>query len=308
VSASDAELIIPRQQWLEQRQAYRTRLQPWVTDRLRRGSRGEKHPVYDFLFEYYSFPATHLLRWSPGVGIALERPAAEELDWPRWFVHEGGRAWLPASAFPCHRLDFLRWASDFLETTLDREPFFGCFGLHEWAMVYQEEQVRHPQVPLRLSRAEINAVVEAGTLRCTHYDAFRFFTPAAVPLNRIALTRVSTLDHDQPGCLHVTMDLYRFAYKIAPFSSSAVLADAFDLARSAREIDMRASPYDLSAFGFTPIPIESRSGRDEYVAAQRELAARAVPIRQELLCQYRRLLRKRLANMSQMSIPSTMTI
>ena len=29
----------------------------------------------------------------------------------------------------------------------------------------------------------------------------------------------------------------------------------------AREIDMRASPYDLSGFGYNPIPVESSAGR-----------------------------------------------
>ena len=306
--SKSGEVLLKHAIWQEERHAHMASLQPWVADRLARGSRGEKHPVYDFLFEYYSFPATHLLRWSPGYGVVLEQPAIEDLDWPRWFVHENDRAWLPASAFPAHRLDYLRWAGDYLEATLEREPFFGCFGLHEWAMVYREESIRHSQVPLRLNRAEINAVVDAGTLRCTHYDAFRFFTPAAVPLNRIALTRETTAEHDQPGCIHATMDLYKFAYKIAPFSTAAVLAEAFELARSAREIDMRASPYDLTAFGFAPIPIESRAGRDEYVAAQRELAARARPIRQELLRQYRCLLADRLAGSDQTSMPSTMMI
>ena len=38
------------------------------------------------------------------------------------------------------------------------------------------------------------------------------------------------------------MDLYRFAYKLGPFCPAAVLAGTFDLARAAREVDMRASP------------------------------------------------------------------
>jgi hypothetical protein len=85
------------------------------------------------------------------------------------------------------------------------------------------------------------------------------------------------------------MDLYRFAYKIAPFCPSDVVADAFELARAAREVDMRASPYDLRSYGFVPLEIETRAGRDEYVALQREIAARAQPVRERLLDVYRRL-------------------
>ena len=136
-------------------------------------------------------------------------------------------------------------------------------------------------------------MVESQPLRCTHYDAFRFFTPAAAPLNRYPLARATTADHDQPGCVHANMDLYKFAYKVAPFCPSEVVADAFEVARAAREVDMRASPYDLAAYGFAPIRIETRAGREEYVELQRELAARAHPVRERLRDVYRALLASR---------------
>jgi hypothetical protein len=157
-------------------------------------------------------------------------------------------------------------------------------------MVYRDPDVRHPQVPLRLSREATDAVVGSQPLVCSHFDAFRFFTPAAVPLNRWALSRATTTGHDQSGCLHVNMDLYRFAYKVAPFCPYSVLADAFELALAAREIDMRASPYDLAGFGFAPLKVESVAGRAEYADLQRELFRRARPIRERLLGVYRELL------------------
>src|SRR5262249_33862871 len=149
------------------------------------------------------------------------------------------------------------------------EASFACGGLHEWAMVYRDPSVRHPYVPFRLSREETDAVVDSQPLRCSHFDAFRFFTPAAAPRNRWELTRAGTTQHDQPGCLHVNMDLYRFAFKIAPFCPSEVVADALDVARVAREIDMRASPYDLTSYGFAPVRIETSEGRAEYAEWQR---------------------------------------
>jgi hypothetical protein len=281
--------VLPRHVWEADRAAYLPRVWPWAEDRLRRTSRREKHPVHDFLFEYYSFRPAHLLRWTPGFGVVLEGATREDVAWAEFEGVDGGLS-LPAAAFPEHRLPYLRWATHYLEAVGNREPSFACLGLHEWAMVYRDPQVRHPYVPFRLSREETDAFVESQPLRCSHYDAFRFFTREAAPRNRWELTRAATTDHDQPGCIHVTMDLYRFAYKIAPFCPAEVVADAFELAAAARAVDMRASPYDLSAYGFAPVKIETPEGRAEYAELQRELSDRARSVRDRLLAVYQQLL------------------
>ena len=256
-------------------------------------ARHEKHPVYDFLFDYYSFRPAYLLRWTPGFGVALAGATRADILWSEFFATDSGLS-LPAEAFPAHRVAYLRWAVEYLDAVRTREASFACLGLHEWAMVYRDPAVRHPYVPLRLSRADIDALVDSQPLRCTHYDAFRFFTPAAVPLNRYPLTRAETAAHDQPGCIHANMDVYRFAYKIAPFCPSAIVGEAFDVARAAREVDMRASPYDLSGYGFTPVRIETRAGREEYVELQRSIADRARPVRERVLGVYQALLAARI--------------
>jgi len=275
--------------WQGRRAAHRQRMGPWVADRQLRSGKQAKHPVYDFLFEYYGLRPSHLLRWSPGADVVLENATPEDVDWPEVFHTIPGGMVLDAADFPKHRQKFLRWGIDYLEAIAGRPPQLGCFGLHEWAMVYRETDIRHNRIPLRLSRSETDAVVEVGILSCTHYDAYRFFTPAAVPRNRQELSRVEAPQHDQPGCVHVNMDLYKWAFQIAPFCSGELMADAFELAIAARELDMRASPYDLSAFGFTPIRIETRAGRDEYVEGQREIAKRGMPIRERLVAVYRSL-------------------
>lgn len=276
--------------WRSARAAYLARVAPYAEDRTRRAARGQKHPVYDFLFEYYSFRPAHLLRWTPGFGVHLSGATRDDILWSEFEPADGGSI-LRAESFPEHRVSYLQWAVQYLDAVLSREPSFGCMGLHEWAMVYRDPNVRHPYVPLRLSAAETDKVVDSQPLRCTHYDAFRFFTANAAPRNRYPLTRATTTDHDQPGCIHANMDLYKFAYKIAPYCPSEVVADAFELARAAREVDMRASPYDLSAYGFEPIRVETRVGREEYVAHQRELTTRAQPVRERLRDVYRELLR-----------------
>jgi hypothetical protein len=79
------------------------------------------------------------------------------------------------------------------------------------------------------------------------------------------------------------MDLYKWAFKLAPFAPAELIADCFALARDIREIDMRASPYDFSALGFAPVKIETPEGRAEYERHQRAFAARAEPLRARLL-------------------------
>jgi hypothetical protein len=287
-------VVLPREVWSAAREGYLARIGPWVEDRLRRRSRHERHPVYDFLFEYYEFRTSHLLRWTPGFGVTLQDARRADVPWPDFEAGNSAMS-LPAAAFPGHRVPYLHWAVEYLETTLAREPAFGCMGLHEWAMVYRDPDVRHPYVPFRLSRAEIDAAIDLQPLRCTHFDAFRFFSRAAAPLNRWELSRAATTANDQPGCIHVTMDLYRFAYKIAPYCPSELVADAFDAARVAREVDLRASPYDLSGFGFAPVRIETVEGRAEYAELQRDLYRLARPVRERLLELYRKLLAERKA-------------
>lgn len=285
--------VVSRESWTARRGADLARVRPQAEDRVRRAARRENHPVYDFLFEYYSFRPGHLLRWTPGFGSTLEGATRDDIAWGEFVEADGGLT-LPAGAFPAHRVSYLRWAVEYLGAMLEREPSFACMGLHEWAMAYRDPNVRHPSVPLRLARAEIDAVVDSQALLCTHFDAFRFFTREAAPRNRWALTRSAAAEHDQPGCIHANMDLYRFAYKIAPFCPSGLVADAFELAVAAREVDMRASPYDLSGYGFAAIHIETRAGREEYIELQRGVAAGARPIRERLLKVYQQLLLTRI--------------
>jgi hypothetical protein len=119
-------------------------------------------------------------------------------------------------------------------------------------------------------------------LRCSHFDAYRFFTEAAVPRNAEPLTRQDQIAHEQPGCLHAAMDLYKWSFKLGPLIDSELVADCLDLAADARELDMRASPYDLTDYGFEPITIETPAGRAEYVRGQQDVADRAAPLRAAL--------------------------
>lgn len=280
----------PASVWQAQEQAHRARLEPVLTPYLAQRSRGIKDPVMDFLFEYYAFRPSHLLRWSPGLGVALQGEAAEAFLEHPGFAHTPAGVALDPARFPDRRKPALRWVRDLLAATEARPPLLGCHGMHEWAMVYRADTVRHAQVPLRMSPEALAAFVEATPVVCTHYDAFRFFTSAARPLNRHQPTHETMPRLEQPGCLHANMDVYRWTYKLYPWAPADLLADAFDLARRIRAVDMRASPYDLRAFGLDPIPIETPKGRAAYRAHQQRFMREAAPLRARLRHVYETLI------------------
>ncbi|GIG22419.1 hypothetical protein Cch01nite_31430 [Cellulomonas chitinilytica] len=252
--------------------------------RARRAA-GEKHAVEDFLFEYYPTKPAALRRWHPGAGVVLlpdgDGPAAQGA-W-RWYrTDDDGAVTLDVDAFLADRGDTVRFVVGLLSATAARPAFTGCFGLHEWAMVYRQDEHRHP-LPLRLGDAGTDRVVETHRIRCSHFDAFRFFTPSATPLNALQPTRESQVALEQPGCLHAAMDVYKWATKLGPLVPGDVLLDAFELAREIRTLDMQASPYDVSSYGLDPVAIETPEGKAEYVRRQRDFAARSDAVRARLL-------------------------
>jgi hypothetical protein len=274
--------------WESRRSAHEARVRAWTDPVRERRAGGVAHPVLDFLFTYYSYRPSRLLRWHPGPGLVLTGPAAREyLRWPAYREVPDGVALGP---LPGSRGATVRFVRSLLAATADRAPRFGCFGLHEWAMVYRTSAVRHESWPLRLGAAETDRVVESLPVRCTHFDAFRFFTPAARPLNETQLNRADQVAHEQPGCLHAGMDLYKWAYKLDPFAPSDLVADCFELAHDIRVLDMCASPYDLSALGYEPVEVETGRGRAEYARRQAAFATRAAPLRARLISLCDRLL------------------
>ncbi|SDE41058.1 hypothetical protein SAMN05660485_00865 [Blastococcus fimeti] len=273
------------QEWQTRTAAHEARIDRWAVPHRERRSRGETHPVHDFLFTYYSETPGRVRRWHPGVGTALapsDDGPAPHAAW-RWYrTDDDGVVALDRDGYLADRGTTVEFVRGLLAATASRPVFAGCFGLHEWAMVYRADERRHA-LPLRLGRAGTDAVVEAAQIRCSHYDAFRFFTPEAVGRNRLQPTRETQPALEQPGCLHATMDLYKWAYKLGPAVPGELLADCFDLAADVRELDMRASPYDLGDAGYTPVAIETPEGRTEYATAQRRFARRGGELRQRLL-------------------------
>ncbi|MCI4064692.1 3-methyladenine DNA glycosylase [Micromonospora sp. R77] len=283
MTAALAPAALDRADWQARRRAHEQRVDAWLDPHLARRRTGAKHPVEDFLFTYYSHRPAQLRRWHPGAGVALRD--ADPAEFGRDYRAGPAGLTVDTDRVRARRAESLDWIRRLLAATAGRPAHLGCFGMHEWAMVYRQTQqeVRHNAWPLRLSPDETAAVVQERGVRCSHFDAFRFFTAPARPLNLLAPTRESQHELEQPGCLHANMDLYKWAYKLSPLVPSELVADCFALAREIRTLDMRASPYDLADLGYPPVRVETPEGRAEYAAAQRGFAERAAPLRARLL-------------------------
>lgn len=276
---------LTRPAWSVLEAAHETRVDAATSAHRSRRGQGVAHPIEDFLFSYYSTRPAQLRRWHPGVGVQLEGAAGlERASWKHYRV-VGDAVEVDVEAFVDTRGRAVEFIGRLLAATASRPARLGCFGLHEWAMVYRarEGDVRHEDVPLRLSQAETDSVVERHQITCSHFDAFRFFTPDALSRNAIQPTRESQVELEQPGCLHAGMDVYKWATKLTPIVPSDLTMDCFDLAMEIRLLDMQASPYDLSEYDVEPVRIETAAGKTAYMERQRAFAERSNVLRQRLL-------------------------
>jgi hypothetical protein len=245
------------------------------------------HPIYDFIFIYYRNKPSQLEAWHPGPGVNLANAPLGTHFKSTHYQENAGITRLEPSLMKESTRHRLEMALQLCQTVRDRPPAFGCFGMHEWAMVYRGDadgEVRHGErLPLRLSQEEIDAYVKSRPIQCSHFDAFRFFSPSAKVFNKIQPTQATRLEHEQCGCLHTNMDLYKLATHSMPWIGSEILWKSFEFAIRARQLDMQASPYDCTSLGFEAVPVESPAGKLEYERRQRELSQEAQHIRQELI-------------------------
>lgn len=277
--------ILAEDEWRARVAAHETRADALTAGHRARRVAGATHPVEDFLFTYYGWTPGRLRRWHPGAGVGLASAGpTPHVAW-RFYRRAGDVVLVDVAAFLEARGDTVRFVRDLVGRTAAHPGRFGCFGLHEWAMVYRLPQVgvRHSSWPLRLGQSQTDAVVEAHQVSCSHFDAYRFFTPDAAPRNALRPTRASQGAYEQPGCLHAGMDLYKWAMKLSPAVGSDLALDAFELAREIRELDMRASPYDLRALGYEPVRIETPEGKAQYVEEQRRFSERSQALRARLV-------------------------
>src|SRR5690606_9482752 len=127
------------------------------------------------------YSAGRLETWHPAPHEALldTAEARKRFRGPVYVATDGLIVRDPGSIPPARR-ERMGNALRILMSTRERPAHFGCFGLHEWAMVFGGHDVRHADMaPLRLPQHEVDALVAGRPLACSHYDAFRFFAPEA---------------------------------------------------------------------------------------------------------------------------------
>ena len=176
-------------EWKARQKEHELQVDNLLSEYVHARSRHLKNPLMDFLFEYYTFRPAHLRKWSPGLGIALETDDPVQLPSFSEWNYNGEFACLDLSHFTEKKVASAKWILQLLKHSLNKKPAFGCSGMHEWAMVYKIDEARHKQLPLRMAPKELAEFVESRPVLCTHFDAFRFFTPEAHPLNRFELSR-----------------------------------------------------------------------------------------------------------------------
>ena len=150
-------------------------------------------------------------------------------------------------------------------------------------MVYRPTDVRHGRCRCGSARRAPTRWSSRAALRCSHFDAYRFFTEPAAPLNAEAAEPRDPGRHRTAGLRARQHGPVQVVLQAGPLVPSELLMDCFELAARARELDMRASPYDLAGLGIEPIAVEDAGGRTEYVRRQRDVADRSAPLRAALL-------------------------
>ena len=279
------DVVLAEEEWQALARRHEEAVTPWIDAYRARRDRRETHPVHDFLFTYYRVKRGVLKRWRPSAGKVLQGAAARTFLADERYREDRAGVRLHLAKLDDAAVRRIQGVMALLKAAKARPPRFNCFGLHEWAMVYKADEVRHETTPLRVSSSELERIVESSTIRCSHFDAFRFFTREATGLNALQPKPELRAELEQFGCVHFNMDLYRWSCKLSPWVGSEVIREAFRLALKARELDMRASPYDLGKYGYEPILIETPEGREQYQAEQYQIYRAGQSVAERLLAE-----------------------
>ncbi len=160
-------------------------------------------------------------------------------------------------------------------------------------MVYRlpEDRTRHAAYPLRLGPAGTDEVVEAHRIACSHFDAYRFFTAPARPLNTLSPGRARPpgVRAARRACTPAwTSTSTRSGSPRWSPPSWSPTASSWPATSGSSTCARRRTT--CPALGYEPVRIETPEGKREYAAAQRGFAERGAPLRARLVEECARLL------------------
>jgi hypothetical protein len=197
--------LVPEKKWRADAAAHELRVRSLVGGHLHNFD--SSNPIYNFLFKYYFWKPSVVASYSPGWNKVLIGAQPNDVThgggqraasvWRSGGQDDAGGLFFDGMRCSPETLVGLQNTLDLLRATEQRPPVLNCFGMHEWAMLYSLAtpaaktggggggggggQSKHQRLPLRLSQAALDAAVEErAPLKCTHFDAFRFYTPKAV--------------------------------------------------------------------------------------------------------------------------------
>ena len=120
-------LLMTRPEWQEVMSQHHSVVEPWVRPRLTRRSHGLKHPVDDFLFEYYPISPNKLMTWHPGYGTYLEATADDLEVFPHVIYEFRNNLIQLRQSWIEQRIEQIHATQNFLTVTSQRPTRTGCF-------------------------------------------------------------------------------------------------------------------------------------------------------------------------------------
>ena len=177
--------------------AHRQQAERWTQPYRQRRARNRMHPITDFLFIYYRNAPSQLEAWHPGLGVALEATRLPNGFNAKQYCFADGYARLAPEQMDAASQHRLSMALQLCRRVQERPGQFGCFGMHEWAMVYRGEadgEVRHRErLPLRLPRDQIRADRKpADCAAISTHSAFHALPSASTGCNRAKTAACTT--------------------------------------------------------------------------------------------------------------------
>ena len=165
----------------------------------------------------------------------------------------------------------------------------GCTS-GRWSTGSRPSEVRHADWPLRLGADGHRRGRGAHRIRCSHFDAFRFFTAAgpaaATPCSPTRDDRPDVRAAGLPARRHGPLQVGLQAQPRWCLASWSPTASSWPATSASSTCARRRTTCASS--GYEPVRIETAEGKAEYVAAQRAFAERAQALRARLVDGLRR--------------------